>query len=407
MGKNKALHILICTLARPQLGGVYTYIKGLSRALKEAGHDVDILTLFGISKQPLRKERFVLVTDRLIEGSNVRTMIAYLIAKLIMIFRLSLVLMHKKYSIIHANDFASCNCACLLSRLRSIPVIFTVHSSGYKDLINDKKITQKSFACKYIIAEEKRAFKRATLVIANSRYINHYVSSLSPSHARVIRSNNFVERTLFFNDYDLRKTERARMSLADDYFVVLCPGRLIKRKGVVYPLLTVKKLISNGHKEIRLIYVGDGPEKQDLQQLIRKHKLEKYVRIFGSLAHNEMNRFYNIADAVVVPSVKHKGLEEPIGIIPLEAMASRVPVIASKSGGLSDVVKNEITGLLVPEKDSDAIEDAILRLISDKVLRSTITENSIKQIERDYTDTVVAERMVGVYCSAIQRAVLR
>ncbi len=119
----------------------------------------------------------------------------------------------------------------------------------------------------------------------------------------------------------------------------------------------------------------------------------------GSIPNNKVNEIYSIADIAVIPSITYKGLEEPLGITALEGMASGISIIASKIGGLKEIIKEEYNGLLVPEKDSKAIVKALKKLKEDSFLRQKLITNALKNIEETYTPIKVAEKIISFFKS--------
>jgi len=132
-----------------------------------------------------------------------------------------------------------------------------------------------------------------------------------------------------------------------------------------------------------------------LRSLARVLGVEGQVMLRGPLPRNEVLRAYGSSDALVLPS-----LFEPFGIVLLEAMAAGLPVVASRVGGIVDVVEDGKTGLLVPPRNPQALADAIGRLVSDPPLRRRMGDAGRAKVPA-YSWERLIPRILEVYQEAI------
>ncbi len=161
---------------------------------------------------------------------------------------------------------------------------------------------------------------------------------------------------------------RQRMNLQGKR-VILSVCRLVRRKGVDTVISAFSKILGS-HPDAELVIIGDGEDRQRLESLTRKLGISQSVRFIGWIAHNEqeINQFYNLADAVVMTPRTDPIQVEGFGIIYLEANACAKPVIGSRSGGIPDAVLDGKTGLLVEEDDPDQLAGAIAQLLDNRGL---------------------------------------
>src|ERR1043166_7745057 len=146
---------------------------------------------------------------------------------------------------------------------------------------------------------------------------------------------------------------RAGRRAAAAPFTVLFVGRLVERKGVSHLVDAVSVLRSG--VDVRLVIVGDGAERARIEARVREHGLDGRVAVRGRVSEAELQAAYAAADAFVLPAVvDRRGDTEGLGVVLLEAMNHRVPVIASASGGITDIVEDGVSGLLVPPGDARA-----------------------------------------------------
>ena len=390
------MKIAICVNGRPHEGGVTSYINILAEGFRELGHEVDVITIFGVSKYREVKNKFVGKTDKFLEGSNIHTLIAYRISQAILFLNLYKNYLKKKYDVIYAMDASVANIAKIIKHFHKVPVFLCVHSSIVKDLINQGKITENSYTSDFILNQEKRAYGRVDKIIANSLYMKKYIKKINHNCSEIEIIRNVVDDKIFYPNNEVGVTQREELSIPLNKFVILCVARLVKRKGVKYPLMALVELLKKD-KDFILIYIGEGEEKETLYNLISKYHLEDNVKILGHVSSNRIGKIYNMADVVVVPSITHKGLEEPLGITALEAMATGIPVIASEIGGLKEIIKNGYNGILIPEKDYIAIAKAIFTLKESTELRKKVVETGLNDIMEYYIPIKVAGRLLKMF----------
>lgn len=169
-----------------------------------------------------------------------------------------------------------------------------------------------------------------------------------------------------------------------DYFhqgdkkVVLFVGRLAEKKGVTYLIEAMKQI------DAKLVIVGDGPLREQLQEQAREQG-EK-ISFLGAKTHEELKVIYASADVFTAPSITAKdGDMEGFGLVMLEAMASGLPIAASNSGGIPDLVHNGENGLLSEEKDIDQLACNINLILKNEKLYSVMKKKAVESVQQyDY-----------------------
>lgn len=140
--------------------------------------------------------------------------------------------------------------------------------------------------------------------------------------------------------------------------VIAYAGRLTWEKGVDV-LVRAFARVARHRPDARLLVVGDGPARTELERLVAEHGLETGVTMTGHLAGPTMERTLEQAWVQVVPSL----LEEPFGLAAAEAMMRGTAVVATNHGGLIEMVHHGRTGLLIPPNDPDALASALADLL--------------------------------------------
>ena len=177
-----------------------------------------------------------------------------------------------------------------------------------------------------------------------------------------------------------------------DKKVILFSGKLTAQKGVAYLLKAAKDIKGD------IYIIGDGPERKNLEDFVYQTKLEN-VHFLGYMGDNkkeELEEFYYRADVFIAPSV----WDEPLGLVILEAMATKTPVIASRKGGIPLAVKDGLNGMLVRPRNSKQIVDACNKLLEDDELRRKMGEVARETVEKRFTWKKIAEKYLRLYKNA-------
>jgi len=201
---------------------------------------------------------------------------------------------------------------------------------------------------------------------------------------------NFVKH--ISDDKELKKFRKKFTD--DDSKIILFVGRLVERKGVEY---LIKSLPEIKTLKFHLMIAGDGWLYDDLKKLTNSLCLQDKVTFFGAPSHEELGKLHDISDVFVCPSIiDSKGETEGLGVVIPEAMESGLPVIATSVGGIVDILKNEVNGLLVEQKNPKAIAKAIERIFSDEDLKKKMIENSKKTVN-EFSPETIAEKNFKIF----------
>jgi phosphatidyl-myo-inositol alpha-mannosyltransferase len=175
---------------------------------------------------------------------------------------------------------------------------------------------------------------------------------------------------------------------------LLFVGRLERRKGLE-PLIRAFTRLKSDRPDLRLLVVGDGPERERCAQLLSP-RLREDVTFLGRVAHEDLPRWYATADLYVAPSLGG----ESFGIVLLEAMAAGRPIVASDIPGYRSVATDGRQGRLVPPGDPVALAHAITALLDNAALRAAAADEG-RRTAADYDWAQVAARVADVYGDAV------
>ena len=240
----------------------------------------------------------------------------------------------------------------------------------------------------------KFAISQAQAVFANS--------SFTASKIKALRDVQ-VEWSPYGTTLETRGERReTRESFAEPHaingkFKILFVGRHIERKGICY-LIEAAKYLPRDQFEIRIVGVGDLTE--ELKKLASESATPNSAEIIftGKLSPEALANEYKTANVFTLPAiVDSKGDTEGLGVVLIEAMELGLPIVASNVGGIPDVVIDGETGILVPEKDPEALANAYKRLASNPELISQLLAGAQKRIAECFTWDGIIERQIAVY----------
>lgn len=241
---------------------------------------------------------------------------------------------------------------------------------------------------KWALPVARLIFKRAQFITAVSTSLKQLISKdLGIDENRIYAFPMPFDASRF---YQLRERKVKKGA-------ILSVGRLIQRKGYDY-LLKASQILKNEGVPFELTIIGSGPEEEKLKRLIAELNLEKHVTIVNWIPQKELNSYYNRSEIFVLPSITDwKKESEGLGLVLLEAMACKVPVVATKSGGMVDIVLHEKTGLLVPEKDAFALASAIKRFLEDENLEKKLALEGYRFVHENFTLQATAKKLKAIY----------
>ncbi|MEM8533871.1 MAG: glycosyltransferase family 4 protein, partial [Chloroflexota bacterium] len=147
----------------------------------------------------------------------------------------------------------------------------------------------------------------------------------------------------------------------------------------------------------RLLLAGDGPHRANLEQRAQQLGIADRVHFLGPLANTDLPRYHAVSDMFVMPSTDH----ETFCIAACEAMACARPVVAARTGGLIEVVRDGETGFLVPPADPRAMADRIDQLLRDTALRKQLGQQGREWTLQMFTWDRVVERVLGCYADVL------
>ncbi len=287
----------------------------------------------------------------------------------------------KKYDIIHAHwPFPHALIVLGACKLFRIPLVLNFH--GAELLLIRKK--------KWIRPVMKFIIGKAQAIFANSHFTASKISALRPAK---------IEWSPYGSPLATGKVPNVHVR--NGRYKILFVGRHIERKGIEFLIRAAARLDA---KKFEVRIVGKGNLTDSLRELAAKVAPQN-VTFTGPLSPEALQEEYLQSNCFVLPAiVDSKGDTEGLGVVLIEAMQSGLPVVASDVGGIPDVVINGETGILVPEKNPEALAQAFQKLESDCSLERHLVEGASRRIDECFDWKKIAERQIAVYRSLLDKA---
>src|SRR6266536_3527776 len=367
------------------IGGISTHVYHLSRALVERGTSVRVITCDfpnAPSEEIIDGVSVSRVDSGRVPESNFLLWIYHLnsqmISKTIELFET------ERFDLIHAHDWVVGRAAVELKNRLGLPLISTIHATEIgRGGSLDGEYRGKVRDIERLLVEQSDG-----IICCSNYMLDHIQHVLGAVKTKVRVIPNGVESSRFNGG---RQPQLILAGIPEDRKIILYVGRIVREKGIFTLLDALEKLRKQG-KDVSLVFVGEGPLKEDFAKEVLRRKLNDRVTLAGFVDEKKLVSLYNSSDVFVLPS--HY---EPFGMVVLEAMASRIPVVVSDVGGLSEIVEDGITGVKVPASDPRALAEGILRVLDNPELAEQMTENAYRAVQERYRWEMIAEKTIEAY----------
>ncbi len=363
---------------KPHVSGITNYISLNKKFLEQLGHEVFVFT-FGNEDYADDETHIIRSPGMPLLNTGYYVSLNYSRQARSLIRTMDVVHVH--------HPFLSGSLALRYCRPRGIPVIFTNHTRydlytrAYLPVLPD--VIGETAIEAYL-----PAFCRAC----------DLVISPSPGMRDVLRRYGVdVHIEVVPNGVDLkpfRQAEagnlRADLGFSPDTVLLIYVGRLGPEKNLPF-LLRSFAGAALAYENIGLLLVGDGPERDNLEDRVQYMKLTDRVKFTGMIPYHTLPNYMRIADAFVTASVTEV---HPLTVI--EAMAAGLPVLGIDSPGVGDTIEDGVTGYLAPEEDLAAFTAKMVRLITDHENRKRMAQQAWQQVERYAIENTV-QKMLDLY----------
>lgn len=282
----------------------------------------------------------------------------------------------------HIWNPASGRYAYLAAKTAKKPLITTEHDPFLLPPI-------KHFIKKYLI-------KNVSRVIAISGANKELLKKIHPEmREKIDVIHNGIDITwwesqlLGFSKNDRNEFRKKNFNAEKKTKIITCIAELHPRKGLMY-LIEAAKLLKEKNPDFVVAIAGRGRLQKAIGEKIKKYGLAEHVKLLGY--RKDIPQILASSDLFVLPS-----LNEAFGLVLLEAMAAKLPVIATKNGGIPEIITNNVTGILVPPKDEKALTYAIIRLMNNEELASRLARAGYEQVKTHFDIKNMVKKTEKVY----------
>ncbi|MGF1492538.1 MAG: glycosyltransferase [Microcoleaceae cyanobacterium] len=232
-------------------------------------------------------------------------------------------------------------------------------------------------------------FQEADLLIANCDFFRQKLIRLGCDPQKVI---------VHYSGIDCHKFSfTPRSPAAGKPVRLVTVGRLVEKKGIEYSIRAVAKLAAY-HSNLEYSIIGDGALRVQLEELIQRLKMEQTIKILGWKEQEELIEILDSSHILIAPSITAENGDQDAPVNTLkEAMALGLPVVATRHGGIPELVEDEVSGCLVPERDSDAIAEKLGKLIEQSDRWPEMGRQGRKRVQEKFDIEILNNELVEVY----------
>ncbi|HOL90304.1 MAG TPA: glycosyltransferase [Candidatus Pacearchaeota archaeon] len=252
-------------------------------------------------------------------------------------------------------------------------------------------IKQKNFLIFYKPLQNWLLNKADKIIVTSFNYLNESKNLKKYKDKCVVISLGINPKNLKINQNKVKEIK----NLYKDKAIIFTLGRLVYYKGFSYLIKAMQNI------DAYLLLGGEGPLKEKLQKEINDLKLNNKIFLLGKIKNEEIGSYYQSCDIFCLPSISKA---EAFGLVQIEAMYFGKPIVSTniKGSGVGWVNQNNITGFVVPPRDSEALADAINKILNDKELKEKLGENGKKRFEREFNIKVIGKKILNLYKDIIK-----
>lgn len=360
------MRLLIATgIYPPDIGGPATYSKILADELSKKGIHGEILSFGSVRHLPKIIRHFAYFLNCLRHGRHVDVIYAQDPVSVGFPAVLAAKILGKKFILKIVGDYA-----------------WEQQQQKNSEFITPEDFQKNKFDW---ITELRRKIQKFTAngaekIIVPSEYLKKIILAWGVEESKIeVINNTFEAPSVLENREDLRR------DLDFSGKVLISVGRLVPWKGFKVLIEAVSELVKKD-PEIKLLIIGDGPERSNLKLKIENLKLENSIFLLGQLPHDEVISFLVAADAFIL-NTGYEGFSHML----LEAMATNTPIITTNVGGNPELIENNKTGILVEYNNKEEIKKAIVSILNDKVMAEKLTKNSKEKISEFGKEKMLTE----------------
>ncbi|RJS80711.1 glycosyltransferase family 4 protein [Methanophagales archaeon] len=365
--------ILVSHFPPKWIAGTEIATYNITKHLAKRGHEVHVITRYSKELQRLEESDSLYIHRVCYLDFPILRFFTHLFFSFVEIFKI-----RKDLSVIHGQMVSPCGLLAMIAgKYLQKPSITYVRGSDVYKATKLFKITIGEFV-----------LRNSDVVIALTGDMKREIQKIYGREVFVIPNGIDLEK---FNNLS-KENVRKKLKIANEEEIIVFVGTLRSVKGIKY-LIEAMKIIIQKNIDTRLMLVGDGEDRESLEKHVKELDLEKYVSFVGKVPNEKVPEYMVASDVFVLPSVS-----EGFPVTILEAMASGLPIVATKVGGLPEIIKDGENGFLVEPKNPKGIAQRVMLILEDDNLSGRISRNN-RECVKKYSWGSVIERLEEVYKS--------
>lgn len=295
-------------------------------------------------------------------------------------WRLARLLRRERVDLLHAHQYTPFFYALTARWLgKRIPVLFTEHGRHFPDYPRRKRI----------LANRLLLSRRDRVAVVGEAVRRAVITNEGIPAKRVGVIYNGIDLDAFAKKRQDRDETRRELGVEPSDFVVIQVARLDYLKDHLTAVRALERVAAQ-RSAVRLVLVGEGPEREKIEEEIRKRQLHSQVRLLG--LRTDVARLVAAADVFLLTSIS-----EGIPLTLIEAMAAGLPVVSTRVGGVDEVVEEGSTGLLAPSRDDAALAEHLSRLADDREQRVRMGELGRQRARQMFSESQMHESYLRLY----------
>ncbi|MDX1977937.1 MAG: glycosyltransferase family 4 protein [Pseudanabaenaceae cyanobacterium bins.68] len=300
-----------------------------------------------------------------------------------------------QFHLIHGHDWLVSDVAIDLAKFSQIPLIATIHATEY-----GRSHGIHTDANRHVHDKEIAFSQAADRVIVCSKYMRGEVEralQCPDTKVDVVYNGLTPNRVCLDPDFD-PKQWRSQYANPDQK-IVYYVGRITYEKGIFVLLNAAPQILAATQDQVKFVIIGSGDSYTNLlKQQAWDLGISHQVIFTGFMSDQDLGKFQLIADCAVFPS-----LYEPFGIVALEGFAANVPVVVSNTGGLPEVVIDQVTGVVVRVNDAAALAQGILQVLEDVDYAQKLVQAANIDLKQRFSWQAIAHQTSQVYAQVLKK----